>query len=317
MKKTLIMFVAGLTVLASCKKDEPVTPTANPTPQPSYSSITEYFNSNSVDATTYTINAGAGGTFTTSKGSVVTIPANAFQTYSGATVTGNVTLTMKEVFSNSDIIFSGIFPVSGNTFLNSGGEYYLQASQNGQDLTVTPGVMVNVEIPAQAEDPGMMLFFGGGDEEELDTLGWQPVDTTWTNSGFTFNSADDSYSIDLDSLGWGNIDAFNWNVNYFTCHFQLDGVSGLDNSNTKVYAVFKGENTVWPTGEPMWGGINTGLVTDSHLAAIDMNVLAISVVNGELYYGLLDVIPAANQTYTINMVATTDDDLDAVINGLP
>jgi hypothetical protein len=317
MNKTVITCtIAAMLAIVACKKEDEITP--NPPTSETFSSIADFYNANTVPVSFHTIDAAIGGSFTTSKGSIVTVPTNAFITQSGGAVTGDVTLTMKEVFSTSDIIYSGVFPVAYDYFLNSGGEYFLNATQAGNTLSVNPGAMINVEIPAQAEDPGMMLLFADGDVEGLDSLGWQFVDSaSASQSGFTFSSVDDSYSIDLDSLGWGNIDAFDWTVSYFTCSFQLDGLTGLNSLNTTAYAVFKNQNTVWPIGTNGWGSIASNIASDSHLAAIDMNVLVISVIDDQLYYGVLDITPAASQTYNITMTATTSDDLNTIINALP
>lgn len=307
--------------ITACKKDTVEEPNpSNPNPNTTnFASLSEYLNTKEVTANTFTIDAATGGQFTTDKGSVVTIPANAFITYDNNLITGNVEVNMKEVFSNSDQIFSRIFPTSNSNVLNSGGEFFINVTQNGETLTLN-NVDIQVDIPAQAPEAGMNLFFAEGDID-ADSVNWElfefnPQDSNF-NSSFSFNSADDSYEITLDSLGWCNIDGFLPSVNYFDCVFDLVGVNGLNSSNTNAYAVFEGENAVWPMGQPSWGDISANQITDSHLADVPMNVIVISVVDGQLYYGLLNVTPVDGVTYQINMQATTSANLDTVINGLP
>jgi len=286
-----------------------------------FASLAAYLNSKTVNAETFSINAGSPSTLNTAKGSVLYIPANAFIDQAGNLVTGNVDIKIKEIFSTADIMFSEVYPVAFNNVLNSGGEYFLEARQNNTVLRVDNGAFINLEIPAQALDPNMELFFGGADENAA--VNWEPVDSAQNGAnngnvnGFTFNTSNNAYNIILDSLCWGNIDAFMWNVTYFDCSFNLTGLSNLDNSNTTAFAVFKDENTVWPVGTASWGGISGNLITESHLADIDMNIVVISVVDEQLYYGLLDVIPADNQTYDIPMISTTSENLDNIISSLP
>ncbi len=319
MKK--LNYILGATIilaLLSCKKDvDPIQPqpTVGTTTE-SFSSINEYFNGNNPQTETFQLMAENGGAFTTQNGSEITVPANAFITANGQPVLGSVTLKMKEIFSNKNMVFSGIFPVNYGNVLNSGGEFFIEASQNGNVLNVQDGQFINVEIPAQAEDPWMELFFAGGIENP-DSINWQPVDSAFSGSGFNFNSVDGTYSCNLDSLGWANIDAFMSGITYFNCTFQLSGVAGLNNQNTNAFAVFKGENAVWPVGDVGWGSISGNTISESHLGSVDLNLLVISVVDGQLYYGLLDVLPTNNQTYQINMVPTTSANLDVIINGLP
>ena len=315
--KTRILILSSVIAigLVSCKKE------VEPTPDPpasteSYSSLQEYLNTKNVAGESFSFLAENGGTFTTAKGSVITVPASALIDQAGNAVTGNVTMKFREIFSNSDIMFSRIFPTSFGSVLNSGGEFKLTFEQGGNQLRVANGQMIDVVIPAQAQDPGMMLFFA--DEAALDTIdGWgQPVDSTFTASGFTFNSVDDTYELTLDSLGWCNIDGFLSSVQYFDVTFNLTGASGLDASNTTAFAVFKNENAVWPVGDSYWGSISGNVITETHLADVPMNVVVISVVGGQLYYGLLDVTPAQGVTYTINMQATTSANLGSIIEGL-
>jgi hypothetical protein len=234
----------------------------------------------------------------------------------GRTVSGIVNFKVKEIFSESDMIFSGVFPISYGNVLNSGGEFFLEASQNGEILRVAEWNFVEIDIPAQADPEGMQLFFAGPIEEP-DTANWVVPDTSSTNSSFTFNSIDNTYQIDVDTLGWGNIDGFNLNITYFDCTFNLEGVSGLDDNNTTAFAKFENQNSVWPVGVETWGNIENNIIYENHLADVPLNLIVISVVDGQLYSGLLTVTPQQSVVYDIEMNATTDEDLDALILSLP
>lgn len=318
-KNWALGLMSGVVLLAfACKKEEP-TPTPSPSPidnggLESFSSVKEFRSSKAPQAVSFMIQAQTGGTFTTQKGSVITIPANAFIDANGQVVTGNVQVRFKEVFSKAEMIYSGILPVSNGNVLESGGEYFIEAIQNGAQLRVADNAMIQVNIPAQAVGQGMMLFFADP-KEDVDTLNWNVVDSSSTGSNFTFSSTDNSYNINLDSTGWGNIDQFNNTAQYFDIQFNLTGLTGLNNGNTQAYAVFKNQNTVWPTGS--FNGINNSIINENHLADVPMNVLVISVVNSQLYYGLLDVTPQQGIDYDIPMQATTAANLDQIITNLP
>lgn len=315
-RNLLLGTLAGTMLLVfACKKDEVTPPNSTPDPQKeTYSSLSAFLKSKAPQGENFTVMAQTGGTFTTAKGSIITIPPNAFKDGNGNLVTGSVDIRFKEVFTKAEMIYSGILPVSFGNVLESGGEYYLNATQNGTPLMVADNAMLGVQIDAQAVDPGMLLFFGDP-KEEVDTNNWVPIDTAGTNSGFTFNTVDDTYTIALDSMGWGNIDAFQSNVQYFNITFNLTGLAGLNNGNTKAFAVFKNQNTVWPTGS--YNGISNSVITEGHLADVPMNVVVISVVDSQLYYGLLDVTPQQGVDYDIAMQATTGANLDQIIANLP
>lgn len=315
---TLGLAVA-LSFLASCDDVEPIDrPYTEKT-----TSLESFMSDREAKSETFQFTAENGTTFTTKNGSIITIPANVFVTKAGASVTGPINFKVKEVFSNADIMFTGIFPVSNGDVLNSGGEFFLQAKSGSETLRVRNGDAINIVIPAQAEDNGMMLFFGGEDENP-EELNWQVDedsaqqgnDSTWWNrSGFTFNSADKTYEIDLDSMGWANIDAFNRDPNfkYFNCTFNLSGLSGLSNENTTAFAVFKDFNSVWPVGVKGWGDITNSIITEKHLGSVPMNLLIISVVDEQLYYGHMEFTPEEGKDYTIEMKTITKDALDTLI----
>jgi hypothetical protein len=316
MKTTLLCatLLVAMTI-SSCEKGDP-----NPTTPETFPSVQAFLDTREPKAETFLVSAATGGTFTTDKGSTLTIPANAFVDQSGQPVTGNVSVRLKEVFSNSDIMFSGIFPQVQGMVLNSGGEFFLSAANGSVPLRLADGVDLDLSIPAQAVDQGMLLFWGGPEEDVKDP-NWELPDSIGGGVGggggsFTFNTVDSTYDITLDSMRWGNIDAF-MSVNYFNIDFTLTGVSGLNNTNTTAYAVFKNQNSIWPVGTQSWGSITGNVIHETHLADVPMNVVVISVVDGQLYYGLLDVTPAVGQTYSITMKTTTSANLDAVINGLP
>ena len=333
MRKTIFSIaLISAVALMSCEKDE--TEKNIDEPKENFESLESFFESQEVESVTKTFNTEEGIEFTTDKGTVVTIPANAFTDKNGEIVSGEVDFKIKEVFSTSDIIFSEIFPISNGNPLNSGGEFFTEALQGGAALDLADGKDIELEIPAQAEDPNMELFFAG-EEEFMDSVDWgDPMDTVlvwendtndqdWENepwgngfySGFTFQDASGTYSINIDQLGWGNIDAFLW-VDYFDITFTCTGLEGLNENNLTVYSIFKDQNTVWPCGEG-WGSISDNVIHETHLADVPMNVLAIAVVDEQLYYGILDVTPEEGIDYDIVMKTTTSEKLEELINDLP
>lgn len=338
MKKLVLLFLIGALTFTACKKEE-ITNTNNSSSN-GFNSIENYLSSNKPLAQVFTFDSEDGGEFTTDKGSKISIPPNAFFSNEGNAVTGSIDVEFNEIFSKSDMIFSGVLPVSNGwspgMVLNSGGEFSIEAIQNGDNLRVAENMFVEVEIPAQAvpdENNFMELFIAGPLDNDTVVDWGMPVNGIWNDddnwndtsgfSSFTFNSADGTYTISLDTLGWANIDAFNWQINYFDCTFILviDSILGisasLDNSNTTAFAVFQGQNAVWPVGVPGWGSIQNDTIIETHLADVPLNLLVISVISGDLYYGVLDITPQAGVEYIVPMTLTSAADLDQIIEDLP
>ncbi len=311
--KLPLFLVAALIFVSSCKKENTATGTT-------YSSLTDLFDKNKIATQTFSVNAATGGSITGAKGTKVTFPANGFIDGNGHIVTGSVNIELKEVFSKGDMIFSGVFPLVDNYFLlNSGGEYSLNATQNGNKVNLQKGHFFEMRLPAQAADPNMQFFIG------MDTMGgvnWQLPDTAFVQvdsqfvqspvSGFNFTTIPDSaYVINCDSLGWGNADVF-MNPAYVPCSFVVTG-GQISSANTKAYCIYDGKNTVWPSGLDGFGGISANTISDTHIAAIPVHFLVISVINGELYAGSTAVTPALNGSYPVTIAPVTKEALDALI----
>lgn len=310
--------LVALVLFNACKKEDDVV-IFTPPNTTTYSSLDSYWEAKGPIAEIFNLMAQDGAIFTTTYGSVINIPPNALITENGLPVTGSVSVKMKEVFTKSDMMYSGIYPVSYGNILNSGGEFFIQATQNGNPLRVADNMLIEVDIPAQAIANDMQLFFAEPIEEP-DSMNWAVNDQGWQDSavaGFTFNSVDTTFEIDLDTLTWCNIDAFMSGITYFECTFNLTGIIGLDNTNTSAVAFFKNQNSAWKVGAYGWGSIEENVVTENHLADVPLNLVVISVVDGDLYSGVLDITPQPNQVYSIAMSATTSDDLDQLIQNLP
>ncbi|MCB0762761.1 MAG: hypothetical protein KDC12_14640 [Flavobacteriales bacterium] len=270
----LAFFFASSFLVIACKKDDPVVndPTPTTTTQ-SYASLNDYMEQSALASEFVSFDAALGLSFSAAKGSHLTVPPNAFVHADGSAVVGTIQMEIKEVFSNHDMIHADKFPYSFSSVLNSGGEFYLRARQGSEELGLADGIMVNLEIPAQAVDE-MELFFDI-DDEAIDSAdwGWGLAEEFFqSNSSFTFSSADQTYSIDLDTCHWGNIDAF-MNVQYFDINFNLTGLNGLNSYNTTAFAIFVDENTVWPMGVSPWGTIINNVIHETHLADVHMNIV--------------------------------------------
>lgn len=315
--KTISKIIAAAlvtaTCLVACKKEK----TSNN--GDSYTSVQSFFSQTKVQTQSFTVNATNGGTITGAKGTTVTFPPNAFITFNGTSVTGNVTVQLKEVFSKKDMIYEGVFPVAkGGHLLNSAGEYFLAANQNGTPLQLKDGKFFEMRLPAQAADPNMQFFIldGAGDSAQWvvpDTAA-AVIDSQWVVSpvnGFNFTTVPDSaYVINCDSLSWGNADVFMYPT-YVDCSFKVTGGT-ISSANTKAYCVYDGKNTVWPCGD-WFGGITNNTISDNHIAAIPIHFLLISVIDGQLYAGSTAVTPTNGGMYNVTIAPITKAELDALI----
>ncbi len=106
----------------------------------------------------------------TENGSVFVIPADAFETENGEAVTGNVSFEIKEAFENIDIMKAGLTTTSDGKLLETGGMFFLDASQNGQKLRLKKGKEILSQLPNLHPEKDMKLF--DGEMQEDGTINW-------------------------------------------------------------------------------------------------------------------------------------------------
>jgi hypothetical protein len=211
MKSSIIaasVIAAAITSLISCKKN-------NDAPQ--YAKADDFLASHAIPTQSFTGSAATGFTITGAKGTKVKFPSNAFVDGNGNIVGGTVTVTMKEVMSKKDVIFSGVMTEANGQLLESGGELLIKAKQDGKDLQVNPALAdtgIKVEVPKVMNNKDMGLFVqqkrdqgpnGGGTGG-----GQQPQNpTTWAPAPYyPFGNGPNTYSFTLPGFTWVNCDRF-------------------------------------------------------------------------------------------------------------
>lgn len=157
MKYYVLAFLTVLVLLFSCQSsnngiEKPVNTILRPDQMP-------------VEEFTVTIDRDT--VLETKNGALLRIPAGALSSSSK-----NVTLQIKDAFSLSQMIRSGLTTQAGNDLLASDGMIFI-GPKPGQDVTINKGI--DVAIPAKAISPDMQLFKG---KENADgSIDWiDPVD---------------------------------------------------------------------------------------------------------------------------------------------
>ena len=304
--KTIALILLSTAMISSCRKKEPTDPGIT------FSSLSEVLTRLKPVMHQYTFDAAAGQHLVTPEGVHVYIQANSLLNPAGNPVTGNVQLNILPLINRTAMLLAGIPPVSNQSPLISGGEFQLSLVQNGERLHTIPWMPVEMRYaPATTDLTNMQLFFGAPD----DTVGinWAPVTDS---ANFAFVVGGDTVIIDLDSLDYCNADAFMVNPNYVPFSVTVNGATGVDHTNTQMFAVYDGRMGYWPMGS--WGASNNGNVFDeSHVPDIPVHIVAITVVGGKLYYGVTGVTPASGATYQVNLAESTLDNITASIAALP
>ncbi len=311
--------IAGVLAFTACKKKDttPSVPVVQPTsPSASLTDLKNFLKANLDGAAqTFTVNEDAGQTITGSKGTVVTISPNSFQTLSGGAVTGNITVKLVEIFDKKDMIMMNAATMGrwwdgSMKPLVSGGEFRITATQNGQALKLAPGMQFQANVPAAGGvDPNMGLFYGENGSNP-DTLVWTPADSA------LFIGQGNQYTFWSDSMNWVNCDYFYNNPNPQTV-VQVTPPAGFDNSNLLLFISFDGINTIASMYHFAGGNFTTA---PSYTLPIGMNVhfVAIAMINGNPHVAIVPATFANNHVEVLPaLTQMTTAQLAAALNALP
>ncbi len=183
-------------------------------------------------------------TLTSEQGVQISISSSCLR-LDGETVTGAVDLEYVELFDKGSMLTTnkpsmGIMPNGDRALLISGGEFYVQASQNGQALETNCGFQML--IPGELTggvDNDMTLWEGRVDDNG--NIIWDEVeDGGPQGEGGVFGEGNQYYGF-FQSFGWSNVDRF-YNDPRPKTTILVDVPNGYNNTNSSVYISYDGED---------------------------------------------------------------------------
>lgn len=311
--KTTLFAILITLVIASCKKDEKFS--SGIVSGNTYSSMSDFYNTNGVQIQTYSIDANIGGMFVTPKGTKVTVPSNAFVNSLGGIVTGPVTIEFKDIYSKSDMLLSNVPSMTyWGAPLKSAGEFFIKASSGTDALQLDAGKAITIEQPLTdgAIDTAMTTFVGVPDTTGTG-VSWAPSpDATLSYSLSSYIYTMSSFAYPTYAGTWGNSD----NGTYFSTFTQTTLTIVADEDpliyTTDVFLVFSGVNTLVHV-------YNTGMNHfDYSYAPIGQQctIVAFGVKDGKAYSSFTPVTISTGQTINFSLTETTDIAFKAQLNAL-
>ncbi len=216
------LIIAAILGFTACRKNDTIV-----APVAADQKVKAFFDANAPKYESFTIDASAGGSLVTGKGTKISFPANAFKKINGQPVTGNVTVQVKDIFQASDMLLGNRPTEASGEMLISYGEMTVKANQGSDELQLNAPAQVVVpaapakpangqvvrEIPMWRGDSAVTYTINGNDHENipvtLTQTGYVPRGINWLQNGnIAINNNDGTSSFDLDSLGvWRNCDA--------------------------------------------------------------------------------------------------------------
>lgn len=298
----------------SCTKDYYNYPDQNQNVPPTkkYGTVQEFFSASAPKPATFSMTASTGGSFTTTQGTIVTVPSNAFMTLDGITVTGNIDLQFLDILKPSDMVLAQKPTVLfDGTPLKSGGEYFIKATQNGEVLQIVPGSYVQVVLPLQGlpYDNGMQMFAGSGNP-----FVWNPT----TAANITFDSVILSYNILMtalenpDSGTYYNCDNPNVFPTYPKTTLTLIPIAGISEYASDADFIYSAENTV----VHVYKDVNNNFSSQYAPVGLECTALMIGMVDSALYAAFVPVTITDNLTANFEIKEISYDDFLAQLKDL-
>jgi len=301
MKTLNITLIALITIFfAACRKDNVPNETVK-------LSLNDFNAKYAVPTQSFSGVAGTAFSITGVKGIKIDFPANTFLDAAGNPVTGNVKLTLKEVMSKRDILFSGKMTESNKQLLVSGGEFQILAFQGTQALKLNPVVDVQVKVPTTLSTAPMDLFTFGGTTAS---------DSTWMfNQKARITTTPSYYQFSLPGFGWLNCDYFYSNPGSKTTITASPAYAGAapNIKEQRAYLLFDQLNNV--ISLPFEATISKH---QSYLNSIPLGMtgklVIISVgMNDQIYFGYSSFTVSSGLHLNVPVTAADQSTIDAFL----
>ena len=298
--RTIAILIAASTFFATCQKEKPTDPAVT---GDSYSSLADFYSQNGVPMQVFSVNATTGGSFTTPKGTQVTIPANCFMDQQGNPVTGTVNIEFKDLYDKSDMLLSQMPTMMKNGApLKSGGEFFIRVKSGTKALLLNGSNPVTVKQPLNgwAADPGMLAF----SLSPADTLGWKMDSSNVQLDSGSVNYIFDMYNFQTpaDSGSWSNSDNSYYFSSYTQTQLTLHAANNPTGHAPEVFLLFTGINSM----VHVYFGSGSDFPYQFAPLGLQCTMVAVAVgTNKKVYSSFVPITITANQTVNFSLTETS------------
>jgi len=318
MKKSIniVLILLLMVTVYSCKKNKT---DDNPTKTDNYSSVANFLAVNASPMQSYIIDAATGGSFTTPHGTIVSIPANAFETQIGSPVTGNVTIKFKDIYKKSEMLLNDI---STNELfgrpIKSAGMFNIKAMQGTEALLLSASKKITITQPLNnlPLDTDMQAFRF---KQSAGLKGWFPAmaDSAYgvfdtlkdTVTGYIYSFY--NFDVPNESGTWCNSDNSTFFSAYPNTILTLHPLDNRNDYSTEMFLIF---STVNSMVHVFYNG--SDFKYSYAPLGLQCTAVAVGVKNGLLYSSFTPVTIGSNLTVNFSLSLTTTADFMAQLDAL-
>jgi hypothetical protein len=346
-------FIAGvslavLTILVSCKKDEsPVVKeetVVRATPE-AFSSLRAVAIESKIQD--FQFDASINTVLTTANAVQIVMNANCL-TKDGNPITGMVDIKVVELFERGAMLTTnkptmGKMPNGDKAILISGGEFFINATQNGANLELDCPIQVVIPTDLTGGGKTEITLWSGrgidndcdgidndcdgidndcdGVDDDCDGIVWEEVETGGQAEEVDAVQGDrgENYDTEFGSFGWTNVDKFNADPRPKTT-LLVDVPNGFDDTNSSVYISYNGEPNALGNLDTYIE--STGLYSEHYgqiPIGLECHIIFVSEEDGDWLYAIESVTIADGEILSIldtDLSTATSNELEALINNL-
>lgn len=262
--------------------------------------------------------------FTGEKGIWISVQGPYISFAIGDTLTGQPEFWLQEFRTAKEMMYGGIPTESNSHVLETGGAFRLAAKVNG--VPVRTG-RVDFLVPSEERIDAMDFFFGSSDSVSFWNRGeflpfivntglwWSvqegegPVGTIGYQG---FVNPVHEYFYENDAL-WVNCDYFlGEGLPLTSVQVRTTSEAPTTPQNTSVSILFN-DAEVYMNG--YWNGVNGYQIQNLPLGHA-ITCLAVSVIDGDLFFGMTEATVTDSANYTVALEPITEEELEDILNGL-
>lgn len=269
-------------------------------------------------------------TFTSPKGVVIKLNGLGLRK-NGNPVTGLVDIKYSEIFDSGKMLTTDKTTMGMQTngqmaLIISGGEFYINATQGGVELTTVTSIQLIIPTSLTGgPNPTMTLWTGQAPTAGANMLGWIATDSgpagaigVVVNGQGTITSG--TYNATLPGFGWTNVDRF-YNDPRPRTQLLATVPNGYNETNSAIYLHYDGQGsslakfdrylTATQQFSEHYGQIPIGLVCHAIFVTED---------NGQWRYAIKAFTVQSGDIYNFTLAETilgNQAQLEAAINALP
>ncbi|MFI1771109.1 hypothetical protein [Thalassobellus citreus] len=245
-------------------------------------------------------------------------------TLNGNAVTGEVNLEFVELFEKGNMLVTnkptmGVLPNGDKALLISGGEFFIEATQNGNVLETNCDIQLGIPTDLTGGVDNDMIMWDGTIDED-GNLAWNENKRDGANGqGGVFAEGNQYYAF-IGDFGWSNVDRF-YNDPRPKTTILVDVPEGYDNTNCSVFLSYDGEDTGLANLDTYDAG--SGLFSEHYgqiPIGLECHVIFVTEDANDWKYAIQAVTIVDNGVITITDGETstvTQAQLTTIINGLP